>query len=203
MASSKEREEMASSKEKSRATRVRAKLSEGNREGKEAGETSFRVLYYGAHEVTVPFMWESQPGTPKHPIFTQNDSMLPPLTPPPSYTQTFSPSPTLGSATPSRKTRKPRFFSAFFSSISRKINRHIGPMSSSNLHSGPLSWSTVSSSSSPVSSPPRPGRSSTGYSSFGPKSQSPLFDDDDKHELGSSARDIILGSSNERWSASF
>ena len=42
---------------------------------------SFRV-YYGGVSGAVPFMWESQPGTPK---YTFSDTSLPPLTPPPSY----------------------------------------------------------------------------------------------------------------------
>lgn len=42
---------------------------------------SFRV-YYGGLPVAVPFMWESQPGTPK---YTFSDTTIPPLTPPPSY----------------------------------------------------------------------------------------------------------------------
>ncbi|KAK9159250.1 hypothetical protein Scep_005824 [Stephania cephalantha] len=41
---------------------------------------SFRV-YYGGASGAVPFMWESQPGTPKHKF---HDTSLPPLTPPPS-----------------------------------------------------------------------------------------------------------------------
>ncbi|GFY84482.1 hypothetical protein Acr_03g0012560 [Actinidia rufa] len=46
-------------------------------------ESSFRVLYYGGSSGSVPFTWESQPGTPKHHSFS--DTSLPPLTPPPSY----------------------------------------------------------------------------------------------------------------------
>ncbi|KAL6138976.1 hypothetical protein ACLB2K_064254 [Fragaria x ananassa] len=42
---------------------------------------SFRV-YYGGLPANVPFMWESQPGTPKHKF---SEETLPPLTPPPSY----------------------------------------------------------------------------------------------------------------------
>ncbi len=42
---------------------------------------SLRV-YYGEVPGAIPFLWESQPGTPKH---TFSDSTLPPLTPPPSY----------------------------------------------------------------------------------------------------------------------
>ncbi|KAK7287128.1 hypothetical protein RIF29_00190 [Crotalaria pallida] len=39
--------------------------------------SSFRVA-----AVAVPFVWESQPGTPKHTFY---EDTLPPLTPPPSY----------------------------------------------------------------------------------------------------------------------
>ncbi|KAM5560625.1 hypothetical protein ABKV19_021672 [Rosa sericea] len=42
---------------------------------------SFKV-YYGGQPANVPFMWESQPGTPKHKF---SEETLPPLTPPPSY----------------------------------------------------------------------------------------------------------------------
>ncbi|RWV82324.1 hypothetical protein GW17_00056182 [Ensete ventricosum] len=43
--------------------------------------SSFRV-YHGVASGAVPFLWESQPGTPKHTISVAD---LPPLTPPPSY----------------------------------------------------------------------------------------------------------------------
>ncbi|KAI3751235.1 hypothetical protein L2E82_22283 [Cichorium intybus] len=47
------------------------------------GESSFRVLYYGdASAGSVPFMWESHPGKPKHPT---TESSLRPLTPPPAF----------------------------------------------------------------------------------------------------------------------
>ncbi|WOK95859.1 hypothetical protein Cni_G04566 [Canna indica] len=52
-----------------------------------AANPSFRV-YYGVAAGAVPFLWESQPGTPKHMIATTTttDSVnIPPLTPPPSY----------------------------------------------------------------------------------------------------------------------
>ncbi|EPS61071.1 hypothetical protein M569_13729 [Genlisea aurea] len=46
-------------------------------------EASFRQPYYCAGgSCSVPFNWESQPGTPKHPL---SHSPPPPLTPPPSY----------------------------------------------------------------------------------------------------------------------
>ncbi|KAL2509928.1 uncharacterized protein Fot_33575 [Forsythia ovata] len=49
---------------------------------------SFRV-YYGDVSGTVPFMWETRPGTPKHHTFCDSDTtIIPPLTPPPSYYST-------------------------------------------------------------------------------------------------------------------
>lgn len=35
--------------------------------------------------VAVPFVWESQPGTPKYTIFSEDTTLPAPLTPPPSY----------------------------------------------------------------------------------------------------------------------
>lgn len=46
-----------------------------------ASNPSFRV-YYGGAPSSVPFVWETRPGTPKNPSF---DDSLPPLMPPPSY----------------------------------------------------------------------------------------------------------------------
>ena len=43
---------------------------------------SFRVYYGVASAGSVPFLWESQPGTPKS---SPSAAALPPLTPPPSY----------------------------------------------------------------------------------------------------------------------
>ncbi|RDY07013.1 hypothetical protein CR513_08928, partial [Mucuna pruriens] len=47
--------------------------------------SSSRIFYYGEKSVAVPFTWEAQPGTPKHPL---SETSLPPLTPPPSYFST-------------------------------------------------------------------------------------------------------------------
>ncbi|KAJ3684184.1 hypothetical protein LUZ61_013348 [Rhynchospora tenuis] len=41
---------------------------------------SFRI--YGAAPTSVPFVWESQPGTPK---IADSASLIPPITPPPSF----------------------------------------------------------------------------------------------------------------------
>ncbi|CAL0302586.1 unnamed protein product [Lupinus luteus] len=45
-------------------------------------ETSISNPSFRVASVAVPFVWESQPGTPK---YTFSDHTLPPLTPPPSY----------------------------------------------------------------------------------------------------------------------
>ncbi|KAK8651479.1 hypothetical protein V6N13_141080 [Hibiscus sabdariffa] len=59
-------------------------------------------IYYGGASVAVPFMWESHPGTPKHPA---NHTCLPPLTPPPSYHS---------SKFKQKKSSKPTLFSSIF-----------------------------------------------------------------------------------------
>ncbi|KAK9742275.1 hypothetical protein RND81_03G160600 [Saponaria officinalis] len=141
--------------------RAGVKLSKENRV---SGETSFRV-YYGTNGAAVPFMWESRPGTPKHPIFGNsrelNDDFVPPLTPPPSYATTFGQR--------MKKRSKSRIFDRILLSVSRK-NSHDTLVSSS---SSPLSWSTTSSSSSSSISSPNSAKShrrSVSFCSFGAKS---------------------------------
>lgn len=48
---------------------------------------SFRVYYGVASAGAVPFLWESQPGTPKSSAADHAPLPVPPLTPPPSYYQ--------------------------------------------------------------------------------------------------------------------
>ncbi|KAJ8427677.1 hypothetical protein Cgig2_027984 [Carnegiea gigantea] len=138
--------------------------SENKKEVLEGGEASFRV-YYGATGAAVPFMWESQPGTPKHPIFDKSsDNIVPPLTPPPSYKSSPVTTSSYFSSAGSRA-RKPWILSTLFSSISisgsrkRSSMSHVIPTSSltmssssSSSYSGHIrSWSTSSSSSSSAS----------------------------------------------------
>lgn len=66
---------------------------------KEIPDSSFRVYYNGALSGSVPFFWESQPGTPKHRL---NELTVPPLTPPPSY-HLKSSNTTKGSSSSSKK----------------------------------------------------------------------------------------------------
>ncbi|KAF3454823.1 hypothetical protein FNV43_RR05271 [Rhamnella rubrinervis] len=60
--------------------------------------------YHGGSSVSVPFIWESEPGTPKV-KFRENP--LPPLTPPPSYCYTSR-------KTPFRKPSKSNLLQAIF-----------------------------------------------------------------------------------------
>lgn len=98
--------------------------------------TSARV-YYGIAPAAIPFMWESQPGTPKH---TTSTTSIPPLTPPPSYLYTskkmisnkYSKSNLLNTLFPQLTSRKP----------------HVSPSSSSSSYSASSSSSPSKSSKS-------------------------------------------------------
>ncbi|XP_022744220.1 uncharacterized protein LOC111295114 [Durio zibethinus] len=87
-------------------------------------------VYYGGASSAVPFMWESQPGTPKHPSC---DTTLPPLTPPPSYHSSFK------SKSKKKKSMKPTLWSSIFPRLITPRKNHASPSSS---------WSFTSSSSS-------------------------------------------------------
>ncbi|KAL0401113.1 UNVERIFIED_CONTAM: hypothetical protein Slati_4141200 [Sesamum latifolium] len=115
-----------------------------SREKYNQGEASFRVLYYGGAAGSVPFLWESQPGTPKH---TFNDDPLPPLTPPPSYQSSPRPSPLQ-----KKNSKNSRFFNSIFARApSRKISasRSFSPPPSSSSSSS-FSPSSCSLPSTPV-----------------------------------------------------
>ncbi|KAK4771275.1 hypothetical protein SAY87_031807 [Trapa incisa] len=57
-----------------------------SRETAADSNSSFRFHYDGPSG-SVPFFWESRPGTPKHPL---DELAIPPLTPPPSYHKKLS-----------------------------------------------------------------------------------------------------------------
>ncbi|CAK9161100.1 unnamed protein product [Ilex paraguariensis] len=102
-------------------------------------ESSFRVLYYGGASGAVPFMWESQPGTPKHRF---SDTSLPPLTPPPSYQSSSSPQ-----VKSMKKHTKAKYFHSIFHRLASRKD-HVSPSFSS--------YSISSSSSSSYSVPSTP-----------------------------------------------
>ncbi|XP_031109797.1 uncharacterized protein LOC116013966 [Ipomoea triloba] len=91
------------------------------------GESSFRFFYYGdSSRGSIPFRWESQPGTPKHSL---SAASLPPLTPPPSY-QTAAELKSGGR----RASRLPSFFSRI-SSKKPSFGRVSSSISSSSCSS--------------------------------------------------------------------
>ncbi|XP_004492540.1 uncharacterized protein [Cicer arietinum] len=98
---------------------------------------SFRVA------ITVPFVWESQPGTPK---YTFSKQTLPPLTPPPSYylKNTSCKKPL------KNKNSRSNLFLALFPKLNLKKN--IMSSTSSSLSSSPYNYSSASCSSSDSSS---------------------------------------------------
>ncbi|OMO67762.1 hypothetical protein COLO4_30002 [Corchorus olitorius] len=118
---------------------------------------SFRV-YYGGVPRSVPFMWESQPGTPKHAF---SDTSLPPLTPPPSY---YSNS---GSAKPTKKHSRSGLLHALFPKIiSLKKSAVAASPSSSALSSSSSSSSSLSSSLFLAMSSPKKYYKRNRFSSF-------------------------------------
>ncbi|XP_058739810.1 uncharacterized serine-rich protein C215.13-like [Vicia villosa] len=91
---------------------------------------SFRIT------LTVPFVWESQPGTPKHTLSQQS---LPPLTPPPSYYSCKS--------LPAKKSLRSNLFHALFPKLNLKKSI-MSSSSSSSLSLSPSNSPYYSSSSS-------------------------------------------------------
>lgn len=126
--------------------------------------SSFRV-YYGGVSVAVPFMWESQPGTPK---YSFGETTLPPLTPPPSYYSNSEQKPI--------KTRYSKFnlFSFRFSRINPKKTNN-GAASFSTLSPTPssASLSSLNSSSFLPSTP----RERSRFSSLGSSFDSRAYDE--------------------------
>ncbi|XP_057431071.1 uncharacterized protein LOC130723941 [Lotus japonicus] len=122
-----------------------------------SANSSSRVFYYGEKSVAaVPFLWEEQPGTPKHPL---SETSLPPLTPPPSYYSNSK------SGVNRRNSRA--------SAISSVLMRFAG--SRKSLVSPSSSWSPDSSVSSSSSSWSLPFSSSPSFSgSRSPSSSAPL-----------------------------
>ncbi|KAK6156038.1 hypothetical protein DH2020_010286 [Rehmannia glutinosa] len=108
-------------------------LSKEKYNSSKQGEASFRVLYYGGATGSVPFTWESQPGTPKHKL---NDNPPPPLTPPPYYQSSPRTNPLLQK----KNSKNSKFFinSIFPRTPSKKISPQSSFSSSHSLPSTPI-----------------------------------------------------------------
>ncbi|CAM0957560.1 unnamed protein product [Alopecurus aequalis] len=100
---------------------------------------SFRVYYSVASAGSVPFLWESQPGTPKS---SPSAAALPPLTPPPSYYAAGGKGSKKGASASGSGRRWPGGVMALL----RRPRRRTSPCSS-------LSWSSSSSSTASSMSP--------------------------------------------------
>nr|XP_027104207.1 uncharacterized protein LOC113725301 [Coffea arabica] len=137
-----------------------------SKESSKREEASFRVLYYGGNSGSIPFMWESQPGTPKH---TFSDNSLPPLTPPPSYQLSTPRMKTM------QKRSKPNFFNSIFPRASSK--KSAGKSASFSPPSS-LAYSSSSPHSSSCSLPSTPKHTSAIH--FG------LDEDDDPDHMPTS-----------------
>ncbi|XP_021904136.1 uncharacterized serine-rich protein C215.13 [Carica papaya] len=102
--------------------------------------SSSRVYYSGS--VSVPFMWESQPGTPKHSLFSDT-VLLPPLTPPPSYYNSKS----IQKQSINKQTLLASLFSKLIATLKIK-NPNNTTLSSTSFSYSTSSFSSSSSSSS-------------------------------------------------------
>ncbi|XP_048540319.1 uncharacterized protein LOC125519585 [Triticum urartu] len=100
---------------------------------------SFRVYYGVASAGSVPFLWESQPGTPKS---SPSAAALPPLTPPPSYYAAGGKGGSKRGGAGGSGRRWPGGVIALF----RRPRRRTSPCSSSSI-----SWSSSSSTASSMS----------------------------------------------------
>ncbi|KAK4783230.1 hypothetical protein SAY86_007604 [Trapa natans] len=118
-----------------------------------AANSSSRAFYYASSgAASVPFRWESRPGTPKHPFSSSSSSssssIIPPLTPPPSY-QTTPDRPTAAGKRTVPKVIARILSKLCLSSSLRKTPRHMLPASSASCpaSSSSSTWTWTSSSS--------------------------------------------------------
>ncbi|KAJ4895983.1 Uncharacterized protein Rs2_22777 [Raphanus sativus] len=153
-----------------------------------------RSSYYGG--ASIPFMWESRPGTPKHNHFP-DCSFAQPLTPPPSYySSEVMSTPKRQTSQTKVRTKLTRILSmSLFHDLRRGSNS--SKKTTNHVSSGPSnSWSSTStsSSSSLSSSPPHSSRKPV---SHGNKSQV-MYASYKDHELASSPTSTLCYSNGGR-----
>ncbi|MCD7454910.1 hypothetical protein HAX54_026505 [Datura stramonium] len=111
---------------------------------------SFRIYYGDNVPSSVPFIWESQPGTPKHEL-SQISHYLPPLTPPPSY---YSNNINTDKQIPTRKnSSRSKLFHTLIKKLTNPKKPHYVscPSSSSSLSGSSSSHSSFSAPATPSS----------------------------------------------------
>ncbi|KAI3427821.1 uncharacterized protein J3R85_009049 [Psidium guajava] len=111
-----------------------------------AANTSSRLPYYGGTARSVPFTWESQPGTPKHAF--SGTSPLTPLTPPPSSSAPVLTGPSSSSSRCRRRKRNVSMSAVLSWLTSRRSHRASPSSSVSSGSTSSLSWSSYNSSPS-------------------------------------------------------
>ncbi|XP_059663594.1 uncharacterized protein LOC132309291 [Cornus florida] len=94
--------------------------------------TTSSEVYYGGASVAVPFMWESQPGTPRVKF---REAQLPPLTPPPSFL--FSPA-----NKPIKKPSKPNLLHTLLPKLTMRKSPFPPSPASSSSSSSSSPWSS-------------------------------------------------------------
>ncbi|KAL8093134.1 hypothetical protein AgCh_035136 [Apium graveolens] len=103
--------------------------------------------------VAVPFVWETQPGTPRHKLFPNPDSLPPTLTPPPSYY--FTPTPNHGNLNKKHsKSKLLNFLLLRIIHFKKGTQVTMSPSSPFSFSPSPSSSSSLSSYSSGNSSMP-------------------------------------------------
>ncbi|XVF24373.1 hypothetical protein REPUB_Repub13aG0122600 [Reevesia pubescens] len=145
-------------------------------------------VYYGGASGAIPFMWESQPGTPKHPC---SDTTLPPLTPPPSYHSS------LKSKSMQKKNLKLTLLSSIFPRLITPRKNHASPSSSSASTPSLSSWSSLHGSGSSPSAYSSMNRKlfhrRSSYFSCSRSTVHDCKDDDDEEGLGSPTSTLCFG----------
>ncbi|KAL3369242.1 hypothetical protein AABB24_009857 [Solanum stoloniferum] len=115
-----------------------------SKENSNKGESSFRFYYYGgsSSSSSIPFHWESEPGTPKH-KFSNSTLLNPPLTPPPSYNNNINNQSLNVHLNSLQKLRsnKPKFYRSIFSK--RITSSSIASLSPSSSRSSSFSMSSM------------------------------------------------------------
>ncbi|GMN40518.1 hypothetical protein TIFTF001_009741 [Ficus carica] len=165
---------------------------------------SSRLLYYGRRPGSVPFLWESEPGTPKSKSHGDDDNSIvlrPPLTPPPSYY--------FNSHKNNAINKRPRASNLLNTLFPKKINNFSlnKKTPNYNINTSPNSfWSSSENSSmlvsltgSDSSSAAAAGfRGRSGASRFSSSSSSTSFDwrgdhEENHHEVGSPNSTLCFG----------